>query len=174
MMAIKRHNMKPVLPLKRYEYSIPAAPFVASALPGKNNKDFPEHRQLLRVVFDFENGRLRLEGDRRFIMATDESNEVDSLPSHKERLSIKATILPSMVINLNDERNNELVFALEVCINDKKLPDYCSGLMIVGKDWNGCEPQWNIALYLYNFHASDCEIKFNLPVFVMPPGNCNN
>jgi len=110
--------MKEPMFLKRFGYTIPSS--VVALMAIKKNHMVAEHLPLMKVVIDFENGNLKLEGDWLFLMASNKYNEVRCSYHHRERVQIEATIYASAPINLDDTENNALVFPLEGTI---KVPD---------------------------------------------------
>jgi hypothetical protein len=157
---------KPIL-LKQFKYSIP--PCVNTIAGIKKNHIVAEHLPLMKVVIDFENGNLKLQGDWHFMMASNKYNEVGCSNNHKERVQIEATIQASSPINLNNPQNDGLVFPMDGTIKDGNSLGSCSGLVVLDnvRGLNGLiSDQWNISFYLYDQQFNDCEIKFKLPIFI--------
>jgi hypothetical protein len=157
--------MKKQILLRQFEYAIP--PSVISFAGVKNNHIVAEHLSLMKVVIDFENGNLNLEGNWNFMVASNTHNRVNWLNYHRERVHIETTIYDSWEINLNDPQSDGLVFHLEGIIKDGNYLDPCSGLVVLDNIRTSnrvMSDQWNICLYLYDLHSFDCEIKFKLPI----------
>jgi hypothetical protein len=134
----------------------------------KKNHIVAEHLPLMKVVIDFENGNLKLEGDWLFLMASNKYNEVRCSHNHRERVQIEATIYASAPINLDDTENNALVFPLEGTIKDADYLTACSGLLILDSVpgfHKSTGSQWNTSFYLYDLQFDNCEIKFKLPIY---------
>lgn len=164
---------RPIL-LKQFRYSIPPSVFALTRV--KKSHFVAEHIPLMKVVIDFENGDLKMQGDWHFMMTSNKHNEATWFDYHKERVQIEAAIYASVAINLNDPENDGLVFPLEGRIRDGKYVGSCSGLLVLdnARGWNGLiSDQWNISIYLYDLQFNDCEIKFKLPVYTTT-GNKNS
>ena len=157
---------KPTL-LKQFKYSIP--PSVIALAEANKNHITTEHLPLMKVVIDFENGNLKLQGDWHFMMASNKYNEPGCSNNHKERVQIETTIHASSPINLKDPENDGLVFPMDGTIKDGNSLGACSDLVVLGnvRGLNGLiSDQWNISFYLYDQQFNDCEIKFKLPIFI--------
>jgi hypothetical protein len=159
--------MKRPMLLKRFEYSI-----LSSSIPfagaGKNYA-VSGHLPLMKVIIDFEQGNLKLEGDWRFMMSSNEYNEASWFTYHKGRVQIETDVCASSIINLGDPGSDGLVFPLDGSIKDGNAVFSCSGLLVLdnARGINGLAGnQWDISLYLYDLQFDNCEIKFRLPVFV--------
>jgi hypothetical protein len=156
--------MKKQILLKQFEYSIPPS---VNALTGIKRKVAGEHLSLMEIAIDFENGRLNLEGDWQFMMASNKQHEASWFSYHRERVKIETTIYPASAINLNDPCTDGLMFPLEGNIKDGMYLSACSGVLIVDNVRGNDDPisnQWNISCYIYDNQIDDCEINFNLPV----------
>ncbi len=158
--------MKEPMLLKQFGYSMPLS---AVALMGiKKNHIVAEHLPLMKVVIDFENRKLKLEGDWHFLMASNKYNEVRCFNNHKERVKIETTIHASSPINLDDPENHGLVFPLDGTIKERDYLTACSGLLILDSvpgSHKSTGSQWNISFYLYDLEFDNCEIKFKLPIY---------
>ena len=165
---------KPIL-LKQFRYVIPTSVFALARV--KKNHFVAEHIPLMKVVIDFENGDLKMEGDWHFMMTSNKHNEANWIDYHKERVQIETAIYSSLVINLNDPENDGLVFPLEGHIRDGNSLGSCSGLLVLdnARGRNGLiSDQWNISVYLYDLQFNDCEIKFKLPVYTTTDNKNSN
>lgn len=160
--------MKKQLLLKQFEYSIPYSALVAAGV--KSNHFFAEHLPLMKVTVDFENGKLKLDGDWRFMLAANKHNEASRFGCDRDRVKIETAIYPACVINLNDPYSNGLMFPLEGNINDGNSLSTASGLLILDNVTAGnglMSNQWNTSFYIYDAAYNDCEIKFQLPVYIV-------
>jgi len=157
--------MKQQILLKEFEYSIPASSMVLAHL--KQDQIIAEHLPLMKVAVDFETGLLKLEGDWRFMMASNKHNKASWFACHRERVKIETAIYPALAINLDDPESDGLIFPLEGVIKDGNTLSSCSGLLVFDKTPGGNDLvnyQWEISFYLYDSQFDDCEIKFKLPV----------
>ena len=160
---MKKQNL-----LKHFSYSIPASALLFAGFKGDHIP--PEHLPLMKVAIDFENGILRLEGDWRFMMASNRHNEASWFTYHRERVKIETALYPAFAINLDDPGSDGLLFLLEGSIKENSSRSGCSGLLVTDKSRgsrsNGAfSDQWNISLYLYHTQIDNCEIKFKLPFY---------
>jgi hypothetical protein len=131
----------------------------------------------MKVVLDFENGNLKIEGDWKYMMAAHKTNDAAWVNYNEERILLDAAIYPSFVINLSDEESDGLVFALEGRIKDGDFISYCTGLLMVDSIRNKTgfvEPEWNITFHLYDLQVKNCEIIFQLPIYTTSFTNYNN
>jgi hypothetical protein len=152
--------------LRQFEYSIP--PCVNTIAGIKQNHIVDEDLPLIKVVIDFENGNLKLEGDWHFMMSSNKYNEASCFNNHKERVKVETTIYASSPINLNATDKNGWIFPLDGTIKDADYLAACSGLLILDTVPSSAEQtgsQWNISLYLYDQQFDDCEIKFKWPLY---------
>lgn len=137
--------MKNVIPLKRYEYSIPDAASTATGF--QDGHDLEMHFQFANVDIDFEKQNLSLTG---------------------KRLRVKATIYPGFAVDLTDFSEDGLVFSLEGIIEDGKSINSCSGLLILDNMISWDTPggrEWHATVYLYDNYDDEREIKFRLPMY---------
>jgi hypothetical protein len=158
-------------------YAIPASSIAIPAMPKKVNKSYSEQQPLMKVALDFENGKLKMEGDWQYMMAAHKTNDDAWVNYNEERILVDAAIFPSFVINLSDEESDGLVFAVEGCIKDGAINSYCTGLLIVESIPNRTgfnEQQWNITFHLYDLQIKNCEVIFKLPIYTPTFTNCNN
>ena len=165
---------KPIL-LKQFGYSIQPSVFALASV--KKSHIVAEHMPLMKLVIDFENGDLKMEGDWHFMMTSNKHNESSWFDYHKGRVQIETAIYSSSVINLNDPENDGLVFPLDGHIRDGNYIGSCSGLLVLdnARGRNGLiSDQWNISVYLYDLQFNDCEIKFKLPVYTAKANRNNN
>jgi hypothetical protein len=135
----------------------------------KKNHIVAKHLPLMKVVIDFENGNLKLEGDWQFMVASNKNNELGWLTYHGERVKLETDVSSSFAINLEDPRSDGLIFPLEGSIRDGNSLGLCSGLLVldnVRDSYGLISDQWNISFYLYDSRADDCEIHFKLPVYL--------
>ncbi|MCW3090141.1 MAG: hypothetical protein JWP81_1210 [Ferruginibacter sp.] len=159
--------MKKQTLLTQFEYSIFPPAFTMAGI--KSNYIVAEHLPILKVTIDFENGNLKLEGDWHFMMVSNKHNEPGLRDYHKGRVQIETALCNSLAINLNDARNDGLIFRIEGTIKESGFLGPCSGLLVLDnvRAFNGLiSDQWNISFYLYDQQLNDCEIKFKLPVYI--------
>ena len=156
---------KPML-LKQFRYSIPPSVFALMGI--KKDHIVAEHLPLMKLLIDFENGTLKLEGDWHFLMASNKYNDARCFNNHRERVQLDTTIPASSPINLSDPENNCLVFPLDGTIKEGDYLTACSGLLILDSVpgfHKRTGSQWTISFYLYDLQFDNCEIKFKLPVY---------
>jgi hypothetical protein len=156
--------------LKEFQYSIPPSSLVKAAL--KKNPLAVEHLSLMHVNIDFENGRLQLEGDWKFMMASNKYNEGLEANCSRQRVKIEMFIYPATVINLNDPFSDGLIFPLEGIVKDGNCKSSCSGMVILDNIFSNdgsISNRWNISFYIYDLEFDCYEIKFKLPYY---PGKC--
>jgi len=137
--------MKNVIPLKRFEYSIPDAAAMATGALEENALEM--HFQFANVDIDFEKQTLSLTG---------------------KRLKVKATIYPGFSVDLTDFSEDGLVFSLEGIIEDDKSINSCSGLLILDNMTSRNTPggrEWHATVYLYDNYDDEREIKLRLPMY---------
>ena len=167
--------MKKQLLLKKFEYTIPASAF---ALAVVNRKYIaPAHLPLMKVMIDFENGQLKLEGDWQFIMAANKHNDANCPGFHRERVKIETAFYSGLTLNLNDPYSDGLVLPLEGSITDRSFVNLCTGLLVIDnvRGSNGLiSDQWAISFYLYDTQFDTGEIKFKLPLYQTMVDGSNN
>jgi hypothetical protein len=171
---LKFNKMKTALLLRQYMYSIPASPMVLPATRKNPNLGFADCLQLMKIAFDFERGRLKLEGDWKFMVAANKENKAGPFDSLRERVFIDATIYPAVPINLSDCESDGLLFPLEGSANDGLELSSCSGLVCIESGCLTHGPQWNISFYIYDSQFENVEIKFTVPVYVNTQMTTNN
>jgi hypothetical protein len=158
--------MKKSSVLKQFKYLIPSSALVLAGM--KKNYIATGHFPLLKVVIDFGNGVLQLEGDWQFMMAKNRHNEVNWFSHYGKRVKIEAAIYPAMTIDLDDPESDGLVFPLEGKIKGGNHQGSCSGLLAVdnakGND-SLIGNSWSFSFYLYDTALDDFEIKFKLPLY---------
>lgn len=159
--------MKKQFILKEFKYSIPSGTPVICAT--KDNYVVAGHLPLMRVFFDFENGKMKLEGDWQYMMAANKHNETNWFTCHSNRVKITADILKPAPVNLNDKETDGMVLPLDGLIDDGESIGGCSGLIIIdnvkGKKGRFSN-QWDISFYMYDLQFEFCEIKFRIPVYM--------
>jgi len=167
--------MKKQLLLKQFGYSIPSTALVISVT--KTSHIVSGHLPLMRVSFDFEHGKMKLEGDWQYLMATNKHNGANWFTCHRDRVSIAMDIFPISPINLHDKESDGLVFTLEGLINDGESIGGCSGLMVLdnvkGKKGRFSN-RWDFTFYIYDLQFEFCEIKFRVPVYGNTLEEANN
>jgi hypothetical protein len=164
---------EPIL-LSQFEYSIPS-PVVATA--GVKNHIVARQLPLMKVAVDFKNGSLKLEGDWQFMTASSNDSIVGWADNFRGRVQIETAICPSLPVNLNDTKNDNLVFPLEGTIKYGDCVGYCCGLLVMDnvRVFNGLvSDQWNISFSLYDLKFTDCEMRFKLPVFITGAKHAEN
>ena len=125
---------------------------------------------LLLVKINFKNGKLSLEGDWRFLLASGRNADLYYVTFHSRRIGIEADIYPAGAIDLNDNSNDGLVFPVDGIIKDESSLNSCSGLIVLNKirTASGISThKWDISFYLYDYQVDNCEIKFKLPVYTI-------
>lgn len=174
-MYFNKHKMKSALFLKQFEYAIPPSALALVSL--KDNHIVAQFLQLMHVVFDFEDGIMKLEGNWQFMMSSNKHNEANWFTCHRDRVKIEAAIFPALPINLCDPASDGLVLPIEGNINDGESIGACSGLIVIdnvrGKD-GLCSNQWNISFYIYDLQFDYCEISFRIPVYQSEINELNN
>lgn len=167
--------MKKQLLLKKFEYVIPAS---ALSLAVVNRKYIPPaHLPLMKVIIDFENGQLKLEGDWQFMMTANKHNDANCLSFHRERVKIETSIYSKLVLDLDDPYSDGLVLPLEGSINDRSFASPCTGLLVIdnaGDSNRLISDQWAISFYLYDIQFDNSEIKFRLPLYQTMVDGKNN
>ena len=137
--------MKNVIPLLRYEYSIPdAAATAGDTLNGQTRETL---FQLANVDIDFEKKSLSLTG---------------------KKLKVKATIYPGFAADLTDLSEDGLVFSLEGIMEYHKCINSCSGLLVLDNMPSRNTPEgreWQATVYLYDDYDEEREIRFRLPLY---------
>jgi hypothetical protein len=158
--------------LKKFQYAIPSSALAFAMIDKKHVVS--NHLPLMKVVIDFENGVLQLEGDWHFMMAVNRHNEQSWFLHHRERVKIELLIYPASPVNLADDANDGIMCPLQGSIKDGNCTGACSGLLIMDKKLtdNGINSnQWDLSFYIYDAAFDECEIKFRLPVYM--PGKVN-
>jgi|SRR5688500_1374317 len=136
-----------------------------------------EHLPLMLVKINFEYGKLVLEGDWRFLVASNRHADPFWFSLHSRRVGIEAKIYPAGVIDLDEYKNDGLVFAVEGIIKDGSSLNSCSGIIVLDKIrmLTGIPThKWDISFYLYDYQVDNCEIKFKLPVYTTSGKRNNN
>ena len=158
--------------LKQYDYAITASSVVLPEFE-KYKKTAAEKGSLLRVIIDFENGRLRLQGNGPFFTG---NSDRPAGSRRWENVVIDVDIHPALLIALDDGASDGLCFGLEgrVCHGSRAQP--CSGLLFIDAfpDHQALGLRWYITFYLYDDQRADWELRFTLPVYVTTvPGEQN-
>lgn len=136
--------MKQNLPLKRFEYCIPAHDTTPDGMKIQDSPVFGLDFQQTALSIDFENRKLLLFGDG---------------------INIRATIYPGFNGALAGLSTDELVFSLEGLMEHGKIINSFSGLLVLDNmpDGHGTEVrEWHAILYLYDDHIDGREIKLRL------------
>jgi hypothetical protein len=129
--------MKQPAYLKSFEYSIPAS-----------EKDF------VKINIDFVNKCLSLKANGR------------GFDSEMESVQVNARMNGGSDINLPGSSDEEMVFLLEGTIDDGKIKNSCSGLIVIDK--------WNLRVCLYDNTNDDMEIKLDLMTYSVSPNAALN
>ncbi|MES1159811.1 MAG: hypothetical protein ABUM51_03575 [Bacteroidota bacterium] len=137
--------MKNVIPLLRYEYSIPDAAAMAGDTPSGQTHEMLS--QLANVDIDFEKKSLSLTG---------------------KKIKVKATIYPGVAADLTDLSKDGLVFSLEGIMEYHKCINSCSGLLVLDNMPSRNTPdgrEWQATVYLYDDYDDEREIRFRMPMY---------
>jgi len=135
------------------------------------------HLPLMMVKINFKDGKLILEGDWHFLVASNRQANPYWFSLHSGRVGIEADIYPAGVVDLDDHNNDGLVFPVEGIIKDGSSSNSCSGLIMLDRIKTMTEVsthEWNISFYLYDYEVDNCEIKFKLPVYTTSDNWNNN
>lgn len=152
--------------LKYFEYKIQPPAMALTETSGKHIAI--QHLPLMKVAFDFEKGKMKLEGDWNFMINANKHNETNWFTRNRERVRIDASILPVFPINLSDPAVDGLMLPLEGKINDGESIGNCNGLIVLDMQQgsNNSEAyQYQLSFYIYDLQYEYCEINFKLPVF---------
>ncbi|HUR11768.1 MAG TPA: hypothetical protein VM012_10390 [Flavitalea sp.] len=163
--------MKNILLIKQFEYIIPSSAQILSAMTSTTQQILQDDQPLMKVLFDFENGSLKLAGNRHFIITANKNKEAAAFKYQKSRLLIDADISPSFPIDLGDDGSDGLIWSLKGSIKNGNVSSPCSGLLLLHKMWNVYQSQWNISFHLYDLKFLKGEVKFKLPVSVLHKTN---
>lgn len=167
--------MEKQLLLRKFEYVIPASALSLAAI--NRNYVTSTHLPLMKVIIDFENAHLKLEGDWQFMMAANKHNDANCLKFHRERVKIETAIYSKLILNLDDPYSDGLVLPLEGSINDRSLVSPCTGLLVIDNARGSnrlLSGQWAISFYLYDIQFDNSEIKFRLPLYQTMVDGRNN
>jgi hypothetical protein len=146
--------MKQHIPLKRFEYCIPTP---GAAVDG-----------IKKVSIDFEKRELSLTGDLRLVPDRPRKLWRTRSAFYKERIEVRATILPGVTGGLVGYSSDEVIFSLEGTMRDSKQINPCSGLLVLENVTNGHGPvgrNWHATLYLYDDKSDGREIKLRLTMY---------
>ena len=146
--------MKQHLPLKRFEYCIPAPGATAAGME--------------KVSIDFEKKELSLTGDLRRVPDRSRKLWWKRSASSGERIEVRATIYPGFTGALTGFAQDEVIFSLEGTMRDRRHRCSCSGLLILENLTNGGQPEgqeWHATLYLYDDECDGREIKIRLTIY---------
>jgi hypothetical protein len=146
--------MKQHIPLKRFEYCIPAPGAAASGIK--------------KVSIDFEKRKLSLTGDIEPVPDGSRKTRRARSTSSRERIEVRATIYPGLTGALVGFSTGELIFSLEGIMQDSKHINTCSGLLVLenltsGQGSEGRE--WQATLYLYDDNSDGRELKLRLTTY---------
>ena len=159
--------------LRQYEYSIFPSALILATIGTNHVHNFSENRPLADVKLDFEKQSFFLECDWNFIIASNKHAEQSWFDCHNERIRVNASICPCQVIDLTDEKNDGLVFALDGTLTDEDSISVCSGLLVLDnvKRTNGAmTDEWSFTFYIYDAGNDDCEIRLKLPLYAVAAG----
>ena len=135
------------------------------------------HLPLMQVNIDFAKGKLLLEGDWGFMVYANKHARPEWLSHYKGRVTIDVSLYPAAAIDLLDPFNSGIVLPADGTINNGRIVNSCSGLVILDK-LSGSQKigghGWDIIFYLYDYHLDECEIKFKLPVYLNVTNPNNN
>jgi|HubBroStandDraft_2_1064218.scaffolds.fasta_scaffold1265210_1 hypothetical protein len=99
------------------------------------------------IEIDFEKGNLAIQG---------------------EGIKVKTSIYPGVSVDLSEKTNDELIFSLQGILEDGKIINTCSGLLVVYRTTQvrvrGVR-DWRVAVYLYDDYDNEREIKLNLTMW---------
>jgi hypothetical protein len=119
------------------------------------------------VQIDFQNGRLFMDGNWKFIMGSNNHAEEHWLGAHPETVRLSATVFPGKAIDLADAVTG-VAFTVEGVLTDGEGEIKYEGLLMMDPAKENKTPEtkcWNISLYLYNSELDGCEIKLKWPVY---------
>lgn len=158
--------MKKQSVLKYFEYRIQPPAMTLAETSGKHVAI--QHMPLMKVAFDFEKGKMKLEGDWHFMINANKHNETNWFTGNRERVRIDASILPVFPINFDDPATDGLMLPLEGKINDGESIGDCSGLIVLDAKQDNKKSgvsEYRLSFYVYDLQYEYCEINFKLPVF---------
>ncbi|HMF72070.1 MAG TPA: hypothetical protein VK616_11370 [Flavitalea sp.] len=162
--------------ISSFEYtavpSVTMASFVKTA-----RRPVAGHLPLMLVKINFKDGKLILEGDWHFLVASNKHTNPYWFSLHSGRVGVVADIYPAGVIDLDDYNNDGLVFQMEGIIKDGSSLNSCSGLIVLDKIRTSTgisTHKWDISFYLYDYEVNNCEIKLKLPVYTTNDNRNNN
>ena len=145
--------MKQHIPLRRFEYCIPA--------PGATDDGME------KVSIDFEKKELSVTGDIRRVPDRSRKSWWRRSPPG-ERIEVRATIYPGFTGGLEGFAEDELIFSLEGTMRDRRHINSCSGLLILenlaAENESECQ-EWHATLYLYDDKCDGREIKLRLTMY---------
>lgn len=157
------NTMKEMIPLWTIEYNVPSTAEPGTA--GPMQYKYPAH--LLNVQIDFQNGRLLMDGNWKFIMGSNNQAETHWFDAHRETVRLSATLFPGKAIDLADATTG-VAFTVEGMLADGESEIEYEGLLLMDPAKENKTPEtkcWNISLYLYNNELDGCEIKLKWPVY---------
>ena len=158
--------MKQTIDLKQFEYSVLPSPIKLTDT-NKIHK-VSDRLPLMRVLIDFENGKLKLDGDWGFMISSNEYNETGAPDYNSERMQIETEIYGSSEVDLDQMESDSLTFFLDGNIKEGNSLICCSGLLTVEIDstMNGVfSNQWNVVLSIHDLDFQGFEVNFKLPIF---------
>jgi hypothetical protein len=147
--------MRQHIPLKRFEYCIPA--------PG------PAVDGIKKVSIDFEKGEISLTGEIKLVPERPRKLWRPRSASSRERIEVRAIIHPGFTGGLTGHSTDEVIFSLEGTMRDSKHINACSGLLVLEHLSNGHDAeggQWHATLYLYDDNSDGREIKVRLTMYL--------
>ena len=156
--------MKDKLRLNNFEYSIVPSAMIPET-PVTDDAAFVQQLPLLNVRVDFKKGIFNIEGDWKYMVAANRHAERNWYSFHKGRVKVEALLRRGLVINIDDQTTDGMVFPFKGKITDGNSTGSCSGLLVINNDEKDRNGHSSIVLYLYHYQVDSCEIIFKLPVY---------
>jgi hypothetical protein len=124
---------------------------------------------LLEVKIDFGAGKLALQADWQFMLQHNHHTTQRYLLAYKKRVQIQMDIFSRSVIDLDNSSTNGLMLFLEGNIRDESMRNACTGMLVLKNEWCNKEESdlWRLVLYIYDHLTDYCEIKFDLPLYLL-------
>ncbi|MEO6232523.1 MAG: hypothetical protein ABJB11_22215 [Ferruginibacter sp.] len=153
--------------LNHFSYSIPASTLAVAEIKG--NGTVAEHLPIVKVLINFVDGKLNLEGDWRYMVAVNKHNENRGINYHRERVKIEMDIEPIETVDLNEQTSDGLLFLLKGTVLDNNYNSTCTGFLVIENVRNSKQisNHWDISFYIYDTQFYDCEITFKLPLYTI-------
>ncbi len=160
--------------LNQFSYSIPASAVAVAGIKG----DCPiaDHLPVVKILIDFVDGKLLLEGDWRYMVAVNKHNENRGIKYHRERVKIAMDIEPVEPVNLNEKTSDGLLYLLKGNIRDNNYKGACTGFLVIEnvRRSKQLSNHWDISFYIYDTQFDDCEITFKLPLYTIKTDSALN